>query len=637
MVQIAGTKGIPEGLENPTLPPNLKKTPSGYLFRKVIPVPLRGIIGKTEFKIPCGKTYADALVNYHIESLKAHKTLEAAKAQLQEQVDSLSVALGRHFYPQEYLKPITSVTPELVEQLKGFWLAGLDYDLDKRAQGLSDEDFDMLDQNIAKMQLALRSGLARGNIDVVIQPLHQLLHLKGYVLALEKEEEERRLAYDFLSAVMEGYEVLKKRQSGLLAPTPKINAVLPEYVPGMPKDDKEKPDEVLTVGQVIKNYLNDYESKNLGPAMLKKHRVALPLLGDMVGMKLPVSQLKQTHINRYFDDIQRLPPRWPDLCRRHKISVLSLLKNDALLGSKGMSPKTFIDGYRASVSSFLYASRRNYQDQGFPTTLTTEGVVYTGSRNDGENAQRYMYIDELKRLFEGPEMQEIAQDASRAHQYWLPHIGLFCGARINEICQINPQVDIHRDDSSDIWYMRVTDKTAANINVTKSTKNEVSKRNIPFHPKLIELGLLDYLEVLRNSGQTLLFPKFKPKNGRASPQAEKWFRTFIAELGLRDETPGARLVGYHTFRSTILHEGQELEVDLTPITGHAGATILDTAEDAEGVKKEVNRTVRHYQGEMSVRRKMVRLSLVNFPLKFIRPTKPDIDDIKSMQVVRQEL
>lgn len=166
MVQIAGTKGIPEGLENSTLPPNLKKTSSGYLFRKVIPVPLRGIIGKTEFKIPCGKTYADALVRYHIESLNAHQTIEAAKAQLQGQVSSLSVAAGRYLYPETFLKPITSVTPELVEQLRGLWLAGLDYDLDKRAQGLNDEDFDRLDQNIAKMQLALGDGLARGNIGV---------------------------------------------------------------------------------------------------------------------------------------------------------------------------------------------------------------------------------------------------------------------------------------------------------------------------------------------------------------------------------------------------------------------------------------------------------------------------------------
>ena len=622
MVQIAGTKGVPEGLENLTLPPTLKKSPSGYLFRKVIPVPLRGIIGKTEFKIPCGKNYADALVRYHIESLKAHQTIEAAKAQLQERVESVSVAAGRYFYPETYLKPITSVTPELVEQLRGLWLTGLDYDLDKRAQGLDDQDFDMLDQNIAKMQVALGCGLARGQIEVVLPSLHQLLHLKGYVLALS-EKEERRLAYDFLSAVIEGYEVLKKRQSGLLAPTPTLNAVLSEYVPCRTLAEEEKVDEAITIGKVIKEYLDDYEKKQLGSSMLKKHRVALNLLGEMVGMKLPVSQLKQIHINRYFDDIQRLPPRWPDLCRRHKISALALLKNDALLGSIGMSPKTFIDGYRASISSFLRTAKRNYQDQGFPTTLTTEGIIYTGSREEGENAQRHIRIDELKQLFEGPEMREIAQDVTRTHQYWLPHIGLFCGARINEVCQINPQVDIHRDEPSGIWYMRVTDDTPANIDVTKSTKNKVSKRNIPFHPKLIELGLLDYLDALRNSGETLLFPGFQPKNGRASPHAEKWFRGFITKLGLRDETPGARLVGYHAFRSTILHEGQELEVDLTPITGHAGATIVDMAEDGQGVKKEVNKTVRNYQGEMSVVRKMTRLRRLNFPLDFIKPSKPD--------------
>lgn len=475
------------------------------------------------------------------------------------------------------------------------------------------------------MQPKLGRALARGQVEYVLPSLHQLLYLKGYVLALS-EEDERRLAYDFLSALNETYEVLGKRQAGQLAPTPTIDAVLPDYVPGSHEVGNELSGEVLTVGEVIKNYIDDYERKNRGSAMLKKHRVALNLLGEVVGVKLPVSQLKQTQINRYFDDIQRLPSRWPDLCRRHKISALSLLKNEELLGSKGMSPKTFIDGYRASVSSFLRAAKRDYQDQGFPTTLTTEGIVYSGSREEGENAQRHMRIDELKRLFEGPEMHVIARDVSKAHQYWLPHIGLFCGARINEVCQINPQVDIHRDESSGIWYMRVTDETPGNADVKKSTKNKVSKRDIPFHPKLIELGLLDYLEVLRKTGKTLLFPGFKPKNGRASPEAEKWFRSFISKIGLRDETPGARLVGYHAFRSTFLHEGQELEVDLTPITGHAGATIIDKIDDAQGLKKEANRIVRNYQGEMSVGRKMLRLSRLHFPIDFIKPTKPVADE-----------
>lgn len=630
MVQSAGTKGIPKGLESPTLPPNLKLSPSGYLFRKVIPAALRSIIGKTEFKVPCGKVYAEALARYHIESVKAQQILDAARAKLNEQLEGLSASRGRFLYPETFLKPITEVTPELVEQLRGFWLAGLEHDLTERAQGLEDEEYDELGQNIAEMQSALGRAMARGQIEVVLPSLHQILHLRGYVLAL-RPEEERRLAYDFLNAVMEGYEVLRNRHAGIRTVNPTIASILPEHNPAGVGVNAQT--EVgLTFGTVIEAFLESYAKKPSGKSMLKKHQVALPLLGEMVGMKLPVTKLRQVHINRFFEEIQRLPTRWPDVCRQHKITVIELLQNDRLLGTKGMAPKTFIDSYRASVSSFLRAARRNYQDEGFPTSLTTEGIEYTGTREEGENAQRAIRLDELKRLFEGPEMREFAQDASRAHLYWLPHIGLFSGARINEVCQINPQVDVHRDEPSGIWYMRVTDDTPADEEVTKSTKNKVSKRNIPFHPVLVELGILDYLNALRESGATLLFPGFPPKNGRASSNAEKWFRKFIAQLGLRDETPGARLVGYHAYRSTILNRGQDLEIDLTPITGHAGVVIVDADSESQGITKKADKTLRKYQGEMSVERKLARLSRLHFGVEFIQPVKPTVESIAAQKV-----
>jgi integrase len=630
LVQSAGTKGIPEGLENPTLPENLKRTPSGYLFRKVIPKPLRGIIGKSEFKIPCGKVYAEALVRYHIEVVKAHQVIDAARAKLSEQMDGLSVSRGRFLFPETYLKPITTVTPELVEELRGFWLAGLEHDLAERAQGLDDEEYDEFGENIAEMQVAFGRAMARGQLEVILPSLHQTLHLRGYVLAL-RPEEERRLAYEFLAAVMEGYEVLSLRHKGIRAEKPTITAVLPEHNPTC-SGAKAKADDGKTVGDVIEDFLTNYAKKRTGKSMLKKHQVALPLLGEMVGMTLPITKLRQRHINRYFEEIQRLPSRWPDVCRQNKITVLQLLQDESLLGTKGMAPKTFIDGYRASISSFLRATKLAFQDEGFPTTLTTEGIEYTGTREEGENAQRPMYMHELKRLFEGPEMHEIAQDASRAHLYWLPHIGVFTGARINEVCQINPQVDIHQDEPSGIWYMRVTEKTEADEDVTKSTKNEVSERNIPFHPVLIKLGITDYLSALREAGATLLFPGFPPKNGRASPNAEKWFRKFIVQLGLRDETPGARLVGYHAFRSTILNQGQELNIDLTSITGHAGGLIVDSVVDSQGAHKTADKIIRQYQRERSVQGKMSSLSRLDYSLQFVKPAKPSVESIAAQKV-----
>jgi hypothetical protein len=78
--------------------------------------------------------------------------------------------------------------------------------------------------------------------------------------------------------------------------------------------------------------------KASGAAMLKKHRTVLPLLVSVVGDKR-VNQIKQADLNRFFDLVCHLPPRWVDVCRKRKITPVEL----ATLGEGELAPKTFED------------------------------------------------------------------------------------------------------------------------------------------------------------------------------------------------------------------------------------------------------------------------------------------------------
>jgi len=53
----------------------------------------------------------------------------------------------------------------------------------------------------------------------------------------------------------------------------------------------------------------------------------LPLFLKIVGDK-KVSQLKQADVNRFFEVVQKLPPRWSDEIRRRGVSVLALAGQD---------------------------------------------------------------------------------------------------------------------------------------------------------------------------------------------------------------------------------------------------------------------------------------------------------------------
>lgn len=347
-----------------------------------------------------------------------------------------------------------------------------------------------------------------------------------------------------------------------------------------------------SLSKVIDEFLNGFNKKKHA-AMFKKHSTVLPLLLSVVGDK-PVSLVRQADINRFFDIVHRLPPRWADMCRKQSISAVDLADEDHEVT---VAEKTFRDSYLASVRSWLKIARISWQDQGFPSTLTTEGISYKGDRMKGENKQRAFRPAELERLFLGPELAEFSADLAQVHMFWLPAVALFTGARANEICQLNPQTDIVQETESGIWFFNVTEDEEADERLEKSVKNTTSWRKVPVHSRLVALGFLDYVAGVRASGSKVLFPAWKPSRGRASPLPEKWFRGFLREIGLRDETPGARIVGMHAFRSTLLNRAHNARprLDATSITGHAG---------------EESAVVRGYQGELSLTAKKMILEAI---------------------------
>lgn len=186
------------------------------------------------------------------------------------------------------------------------------------------------------------------------------------------------------------------------------------------------------------------------------------------------------------------------------------------------------------------------------------------------------------------------------------------------------QVDIRQDPESRIWFLDITDKTESHAEVEKSVKTAGSKRKVPIHPQLLELGFLQYVERVKMAGHTLLFPDFPPSVGRASPKAGEWFIDFLRELGLRDETPGARLVGMHAFRSTLLRQAMLLElVNIEVITGHSGkVTGLAQSQDGQ-MAQTTSAVVKTYQGELPVNMKLDILKRVAFKgLTFFKPKCP---------------
>ena len=117
-----------------------------------------------------------------------------------------------------------------------------------------------------------------------------------------------------------------------------------------------------------------------------------------------------------------------------------------------------------------------------------------------ETVEKYFTTQEMN-LILGEQLKSESLAINKPERYWVTMLAAYSGARLNEVCQLNVS-DIQKIDG--IW--------AINLNADsedKSIKTEAGNRIIPLHPKLIDLGLLDYVKQMKNQSQKKLFPNLK--------------------------------------------------------------------------------------------------------------------------------
>ncbi len=179
-----------------------------------------------------------------------------------------------------------------------------------------------------------------------------------------------------------------------------------------------------------------------------------------------------------------------------------------------------------------------------------EGLrVLEKKKNIAEGRKAYTPA-QLKELF------KLADSYGKSdRRYWLIMIGRYTGARMNEICQLKPD-----DITSEAIYIR-----------GKVLKTGNAKRVIPTHPKLIELGLLQWVARCKGSR---LFHEWKAVKGSYSHAASRWFsrnNPFKSNVkGMKAE------VDFHSLRHTVATELKQAGVAsqyAAQILGHSNGNI----------------------------------------------------------------
>lgn len=192
-------------------------------------------------------------------------------------------------------------------------------------------------------------------------------------------------------------------------------------------------------------------------------------------------------------------------------------------------------------------------------------------KNKSKKAKTKKYLpfteDELKKLFHSVAYQE--NSFKKPSQYWLPLLGLYTGARIEELAGLHLDAFISIDE---LPAMLLSDEET-----TDGGKNEFAPRYVPIHQELIDAGLLKYVDFLRMNGYQRLFPDIgEAVRDGYGKRATTDFTEYRRSVGVgKNHGERSRQV-FHSFRSTLAvkfyHAGVDGDLSRR-LTGHAAIDV----------------------------------------------------------------
>ena len=309
----------------------------------------------------------------------------------------------------------------------------------------------------------------------------------------------------------------------------------------------------LTLKFLLDKYLKDrhpvYSTKN-------SFRRAV-ILFDSLYPNIPVQKIDKVMVRRYKELISQIPS-YP-LKKDINLSLIELSKNTG--NRANLSPNSVNKYIRGLSAVFSWAECNGYFDKypGWinPTTGIRYKNIYTKTR--------FPFTDEdLKKIFTSEiyTHRNYPEAGKGEASYWMPLIALYTGARLEEIGQLYVS-DIRQDIETKIWYIDIND------NDKKRLKNESSRRVVPIHQKLIDAGLLQYMDSLND---VRLFPTLiSSKDNKVTTIWSRWFGRHLDNLGINESGKV-----FHSFRHLIKDKLRDAFVDegvSDRILGHSNSSI----------------------------------------------------------------
>ena len=285
---------------------------------------------------------------------------------------------------------------------------------------------------------------------------------------------------------------------------------------------------------------------------------------ELVGDR-PIDTYGKADIRTFKETLMELPANRQKIKKTRNLPIHEALKEARKLSIPPMSAANVKKGM-SRVRSFWEWAEASFD--GIPAFSAASFKV--ASTSNPQEQKKPFSTDQLVSIFSGPLFLE-CKSSSRNNEagnfcmnatgkYWVPLIGLLTGARLNELCQLRPQDVIQIED---IWCLSIIDEGE-----DQKIKNNASRRTVPIHSQLIELGLLNLLADRQRQETELLFPEFKvDQYGYYSSSMSRFFSRHLKVIGVK-----TKKTSFHSLRHNFISECRDAGVPLDhrkAMTGHS--------------------------------------------------------------------
>ena len=382
--------------------------------------------------------------------------------------------------------------------------------------------------------------------------VEEVLSWEGVSLNIKKGSKAvKQVARVLQEATIHAQESIQSRNEGKVVDTPADTlSGLSESLSGQGS---------LLLSQAIEEWVEDKSRTSWASKTREAHegwaRQLIAALGDK-----PVVQYTKADAREFRQLLLQLPPAWERKVELKGLDIAAASERADMLGMQPMSLKTArkVIGFVSSLWSWMVD---NYD---------LDKNIFQGIKikvkSKPQDARMPFTIEELKSIFAAP-LYTGALAKNRPHdkgdyldrasaRYWSPLIGLYSGMRLNEILQLHV-TDIREEGG--IHYFSVNSEDG------KSLKTHSSHRSIPIHERLLDAGLLEFVQGCTTKR---LFPELKAnKHGSYSDPVTHFFSELLRRQGIKHDK-----IAFHSFRHTFedgcRNNGVTKEV-MDALQGHA--------------------------------------------------------------------